>query len=388
MILNAPTSKKLAALKPREKRYSVAVGFGLSLKVQTSGTKCWVLRLCKNGRVTDLAIGHFPETGLAEARQIARRKRKEIGQEPPRGYVLADAFRLWCGLKKGRIVSYADERRRLEKYIIKPLGSKQIDEITAPLVIQTVRCIESAGHRATLKRVLMRTREILDLAVCAGYIQHNPIERVSKVFAPPVVTPMPSVPWQQLPGVMRIMSSAPERIQVLFLWSLCSLLRPIETAKLRKSWIAGDVLTIPGDEMKKRRQHRVPITPLMAALLKREQELSPHPRSDYIFSGRISGTHLSEQTLAKYLRSTELAGKLVAHGLRSIGRSWMADNGVPFEVGEACLSHVSGSQVSRAYLRSDYLKDRIGVMERWCSFILVCAREGGILPSITSNLSH
>lgn len=237
----------MAALKPREKRYSVAVGFGLSLKVQTSGTKCWVLRLCKNGRVTDLAIGHFPETGLAEARQIARRKRKEIGQEPPRGYVLADAFRLWCGLKKGRIVSYADERRRLEKYIIKPLGSKQIDEITAPLVIQTVRCIEAAGHRATLKRVLMRTREILDLAVCAGYIQHNPIERVSKVFAPPVVTPMPSLPWQQLPDVMRIMSSAPERIQVLFLWSLCSLLRPIETAKLRKSWIDGNVLTIPGD---------------------------------------------------------------------------------------------------------------------------------------------
>lgn len=337
--------------------------------------------------MTDILLGHFPEMSLGEAKQAARRRRKEIGKEPPKGYVFADAFRLWCNLKKGRIVSYADERRRLERYIIKPLGMKQIDEITATLVIQTVRCIEQAGHRATLKRVLMRTREILDLAVCAGYIQHNPCERVSKVFAPPVVTPMPSVPWQELPDVMRVMASAPERIQVLFLWSLCSLLRPIETAKLRKSWIAGDVLTIPGDEMKKRRPHRVPLTPLMQALLAREQELSPHPRSDFVFAGRNAGSHISEQTLAKYLRGTKLAGRLVAHGLRSIGRSWMADNGVPFEVGEACLSHVSGSQVSRAYLRSDYLKDRVSVMWRWCSFILACARKGGLPPGVLSKIA-
>lgn len=385
--MKSPSQKKLAALQPQKKRYSVAVGFGLSLKVQPSSTKSWVLRLCVNGRVTDLLLGHFPEMSFGEAKQIARRKRKEIGKEPPRGYVLADAFRLWCNLKKGRIVSYQDERRRLERYVIKPLGNKQIDEITAPLVIQTVRSIEAAGHRATLKRVLMRTREILDLAVCAGYIQHNPIERVSKVFAPPVVTPMPSLPWQSLPEILRIMADAPERLQVLFLWSLCSLLRPVETAKLRKSWFEDNVLTIPGEEMKKRRSHHVPITPLMQALLEREQQLSPHPRSDFVFSGRKSGSHISEQTLAKYLRNTSLAGRLVAHGLRSIGRSWMADNGIPFEIGEACLSHVSGSQVSRAYLRSDYLTDRIDVMNRWCAFIIRCAREGGILPDIISRFT-
>ena len=84
-----------------------------------------------------------------QARQQARRKRKELGQEPPRGYVLQDAFRLWCNLKRGRIVSYMDEKRRLERYVIKPLGCRQLDEITAPLVIATVRHIEAEGHQAT-----------------------------------------------------------------------------------------------------------------------------------------------------------------------------------------------------------------------------------------------
>lgn len=101
MLKTPITSKKLAALKPRQKRYSIAVGYGLSLKVQPSGTKSWVLRICTLGRVADLAIGHFPEMSLAEAKQIARRKRKELGQEPPLGYTLKDAFHLWCNLKKG-----------------------------------------------------------------------------------------------------------------------------------------------------------------------------------------------------------------------------------------------------------------------------------------------
>lgn len=315
-----------------------------------------------------------------QARQLARRKRKELGQEPPRGYVLQDAFRLWCNLKRGRIVSYQDEKRRLERYVIKPLGRRQLDEITAPLVIATVRHIEAEGHQATLKRVLMRTREIMDLAVCAGYILHNPIDRLSRIFAAPIVKPMPSVSWQELPEVMSVMSAAPVRMQVLFLWSLASMLRPGETAKLRKEWIIDDVLLIPANEMKKRRPHRVPLAPFMLMLLAKEQELSPHPRSAYVFSGRDSGAHISAQALAKFLHGTPLAGRLVAHGLRSIARCWMADQGIPFEVAEACLSHVSGSQVSRAYQRSDYLDARRTVMQAWSDHVEHCARSAGLLP--------
>ena len=317
-----------------------------------------------------------------QARQLARRKRKELGQEPPRGYVLSDAFRLWCNLKRGRITSYMDEKRRLERYVISPLGRRQLDEITAPLVIATVRHIEAEGHQATLKRVLMRTREIMDLAVCAGYIQHNPIDRVSRVFAAPIVKPMPAPPWRELPIVMETIKDAPARMRVLFLFSLCSMLRPGENAKLRKSWIEADVLTIPAIEMKKGRAHRVPITSFMQTLINAEQRLSPHPRSDFIFAAKQAGKHVSPQALAKYLHSTELRGRLVAHGMRSIARSWLADHDVPFEVAEACLSHVAGTAVSRAYQRSDYLVARTPVMARWSTFVEDCARKACMIDEI------
>lgn len=382
MQISKLTTKKIAALKPQEKRYAVSDGYGLAVKVHPTGTKSWVLRLSTNGRVTDIMLGHWPEMSLAQARQIARRKKKEAGQEPPRGYVLRDAFRLWCNIKRGRIVSYMDEKRRLERYIIGPLGSRQIDEITAPLIIQTVKSIEAAGHQATLKRVLMRTREIMDLAVCAGFIQHNPIDRVSRVFAAPIVTPMPSVHWRELPTVMSEMKKAPQRTQLLFLWSCLSLLRPIEAVKVRWDWIDGDTLTIPGNEMKKRRDHRIPILPEMITVLTAAKGVSLHPKSPLIWPGRSSGSHISEQTLAKFLQTTAFKGRLVAHGIRSMGRSWMADNDAPFEAAEACLSHVAGSSVSRAYQRSDYLPQRRQLMAAWSAFVMDCAREAEFLPEI------
>lgn len=317
-----------------------------------------------------------------QARQIARRKRKEIGQEPPRGYVLRDAWSLWKNLKRGRIVSYQDEKRRMERYIITPLGGRQIDEITAPLVIATVRCIERDGHQATLKRVLMRTREVLDLAVCAGYIQHNPCDRISRIFAAPIVTPMPAVHWRELPAVMQVMNAATPRTQLLFAWACLSLLRPIETVKVRWDWIEDDALTIPASEMKKGRPHRLPLLPEMLAIFKDAKALSPHPKSPLIWSGRTNGSHMSAQTIAKYLHESKFRGRLVAHGIRSIGRSWLADHDAPFEAAEACLAHVSGSSVSRAYLRSDYLPQRRALMARWCAYVSDCARGVGFLPEI------
>lgn len=373
------TSKKIAALKPREKRYSIAVENGLTLRVHPSGSKSWLVRVTLNGRNVDITLGHFPDMGLAQAKQAARRKQKEFDVKPVGGYTLKDAFVLWCNLKRGRIISYRDEKRRIEYYLIRHIGSRQLDEITAPLVIKTVRPIENAGKRSTLKRILMRLREIMDIAVCAGYLDHNPINRVSKIFAPPVTKPMPSVDWKDLDRVMFVFLKANKRLQNYFLFSLCSMLRPGELAALEKSWIQEYTIIIPSSKMKKGREHRVPLTPFMQQLLEREKLFSPHPRNRFVFAGRKPDRHISKQALTKWLHSSDLRGQLVGHGLRSIARCWLADHAVQFEVAEACLSHAVGDKVYRAYQRSDFLESRRSVMQSWSSFVFECARRAGLL---------
>ena len=111
-------------------------------------------------------------------------------------------------------------------------------------------------------------------------------------------------------------------------------------------------------------------------LLEKIKKESKHKRSAYVFPGVQSNRHITAQTLAKFMRETAaFKNKLVAHGLRSIGRSWMADNGVDFVIAESCLAHVFGNQVSRAYLRSDLLEARRDVFENWNSYIELCAKR-------------
>lgn len=373
------TSRTIQSLKPKDRRYTIAVDKGLALRVQPSGTKSWVLRIPTNGRVIDITLGHFPELGLQQAKAEARKRQKAFDIDPIKSYNLNDAFQLWCSAKKGRIVSYDRERRTIHRHLIQYLGNHQLDEITAPLVIKTVKSLEAVGHQCTLKHVLMRLREMLDLAVFAGYISHNPISKISKAFAPAVSHPMPSLDWRMLPSVMSVMKEASPRLQNYFIFSVCSMLRPGEVAMLEKSWLDHDVITIPAQSMKKRRQHRVPVSSLMKKLLEREKQFSPHPRNKYVFAGRKSSGHISKQALAKFLLQTDLGGQIVPHGFRSMARCWMADNGISFEIAESCLSHVSGDRVYRAYQRSDFLEARRAVMERWSSYVLLCAVSAGLL---------
>ena len=59
----------------------------------------------------------------------------------------------------------------------------------------------------------------------------------------------------------------------------------------------------------------------------------------------------------------------LTNGMRSAARSWTADNGVEFELAEACLSHAVGNAVVQACQRSSMLERRRPVMQAWASFL-------------------
>lgn len=295
----------------------------------------------------------------------------ETETHPPsrREYGMRDAFDLWCHRKENTIKSYKDERNRLEKYVMTPLGHLTLSEITAPLVIQTVSDLDRSGKRATLKRVLMRLREMLDLSVCAGYIAANPLPNISKVFESPKTDHMAAPDWRELPKIIRkVIASAPIQTRDLFLLQLATMCRPNEIANMEKVWIGRDAITIPTENMKMKRIHRIPITPLMRRIIERCEKR--HPDSPYLFTGRNESKPISSQVLAKWLHDRdEFRGRLVAHGLRSMARSWMADKGVDFETAERCLAHVTGNSVHKAYQRSDLFSRRKKVMTEWCAYL-------------------
>jgi len=59
----------------------------------------------------------------------------------------------------------------------------------------------------------------------------------------------------------------------------------------------------------------------------------------------------------------------VPHGLRSTFRQWAAERGYPRDMAEIALAHWQGSEVERAYQRSDMLDRRRDMMADWGAFL-------------------
>ena len=78
---------------------------------------------------------------------------------------------------------------------------------------------------------------------------------------------------------------------------------------------------------------------------------------------------LSNMAMLMLLRRMNVEGVTV-HGFRSTFRDWASEVGnAPREVAEMSLSHRIGSDVERAYARSDLLEKRRNLMERWSAFV-------------------
>lgn len=110
---------------------------------------------------------------------------------------------------------------------------------------------------------------------------------------------------------------------------------------------------------------RIPITGRLETFLRYLIEKSSGP---YLLPGRrsISGKY---DTSRIENRLTFLGIGQTIHGIRSVGRMWMHQNKIPFEVAESCLTHVVGSAVTRAYLRTDYFEERREALEKWHEFL-------------------
>lgn len=144
------------------------------------------------------------------------------------------------------------------------------------------------------------------------------------------------------------------------------------------------VWTIPASRMKAGREHRVPLTDAAVAVL---QDIAGDLRkrdADALVFPAPRGGELSDMTLSAVMRRMQEAevkagreGYLdprskrpaVPHGLRSTFRDWTAERGYARDMAEIALAHTVGSDVERAYRRSDMLERRRAMAEAWARFL-------------------
>jgi integrase len=128
--------------------------------------------------------------------------------------------------------------------------------------------------------------------------------------------------------------------------------------------------------MKGGREHRVPLSPQVIKLL---QSLHTEEGNPNLFIGargeRIFGGAL--QTLLKRMGRRDVT----VHGMRSSFSDWAHDRtAFSNHVIELSLAHSIGSDVEKAYRRSDLFDKRRRLMEDWANFCTSPQETGGVTP--------
>ncbi len=126
---------------------------------------------------------------------------------------------------------------------------------------------------------------------------------------------------------------------------------------------------IPGGidgRMKGKKTHRVPLTPLMVALLGER-------RADNAPLFEVSSLNALRDTL----KATAGGNGFTVHGFRSSLEDWGAETtNFPRDLVKLCTAHDKRTKTDRAYQRSDLLEKRREVMQAWSDFATSLV-EGG-----------
>ncbi|MGF1711158.1 integrase domain-containing protein [Vibrio kagoshimensis] len=386
------TDKKVKSIKPLDKEQLFSDGQGLQLRIMPNGTKSWrfVYKSPATGKRTNLTLGTYPTLSIANARkktesyrelvtldidpkhhEIEEKKKNEALHQ----HTLFNVSLKWMELKKSEVTEdYAkDIWRSFELHVFPSLRSQPISMITAQVVIETLKVVEAKGSLETVKRLSQRLNEIMIYAMNCGIIEANPISNILAAFKKPQKQHMKALEPQELPELMATLAEASIKrsTRCLIRFQLHTMTRPNEAAGAKWSEFDLDnrIWTIPAERMKKRKEHRIPLTEEVIGLLSIMDSMKVN--SDYVFSSaKDPKKPMHSQTANMALKRMGFGGRLVSHGLRSIASSTLNEAGHDYYLIEAALAHLIGSDTHRAYSRTDYLERRRDLMDWWSKHIV------------------
>lgn len=385
------TNNEILKAKPREKDFTLHDGDGLFLLVKTSGKKLWRFRYQRpvSGSRTNLSLGSYPALTLAAVRQIRDQHLTTIAQgiDPQQQQEQASEKRQieldsifstvaanWFKMKSKSVTEdYAkDIWRSLEKDVFPAIGAIPVQELKARTIVEALEPIKARGALETVRRLIQRVNEIMIYAVNTGLIDANPASGVGMAFERPKKQNMPTLRPEELPNLMRslVMSNLSIPTRCLIEWQLLTLVRPSEASGTRWAEIdlEAKLWTIPAERMKAKREHIVPLSSQALDILEVMKPISAH--REHIFPSRNDPKQpMNSQTANAALKRIGYAGKLVAHGMRSIASTAMNETGFNSDVIESALAHIEKNEVRRAYNRALYLEQRKELMQWWGNFI-------------------
>ena len=171
------------------------------------------------------------------------------------------------------------------------------------------------------------------------------------------------MPWQDLSSFMAQLRArdglSPRALEFAILTAARS--GEVRHATWSEIDLESGLWVIPAQKMKAGREHRVPLSATVKALLEATPRIVDCP---YVFPGSRNKP-MSDMSLSAVLNRMDLS-QYTVHGFRSAFRDWAAETTDHHpETVEMALAHAVANKVEAAYRRGDMLAKRRGLMEDW-----------------------
>ena len=375
-------------------------GGGLFLLVNQSG-KYWRLKYRFGGREKVLALGVYPTVSLKDAR-VGRDKARELlakGIDPlvqrratralassTHANTLESVGREWFeSIHRHDVTdSHASRNlRRLERHIFPTLGHLPISEITAPLLLEALRRIDSQGHRETALRVRTLCSQVFRYAIRTERAERDPAADLRDALPAPVTHHLPAVvDPKEIGPLLRALDDYAGEPTTRAALQLTPLLF-VRPGELRTAeWADFDLEA--GTWNYKPSKGGAPLTtplPRQAVeILRGLRTITGGNR--YVFpSTRGKGRPMSNNTVNATLHRLGYKNQMTAHGFRAMARTVLVEQlNYPAEYVEMQLAHRVRDAMGRAYNRATYLEQRREMLQTWADYLDGLRRGEVITP--------
>ncbi len=364
-------------------------GSGLYLVVDPSGARRWIVRVTVKGQRncegkplrTDFGLGGADVVTLNEARdraleyrRLAKRginPRYNGRQEIPCFEEIARQVHIerlptWKNPKHGQ-----QWINTLAEYAFPKIGRLPVSEVGQPEVLQVLLPVWTEKHE-TAKRLAQRIKAVLDVAKSKGFRDgENPVTTIRDARVLPQVKQKvqhhKAMHWKDVPAFYAELATKDAMAAKALMFTCLTASRTSEV--LQAKWEEFDfeeqLWTVPAERMKADQEHRVPLTPEMLTIIEPLKAL----RSQVVFEGQKRHRPMSNMAMLMLLRRMKVED-ITVHGFRSAFRDWTTEQpSYSRELAEMSLAHQVGSEVERAYARSDLLDKRRALLSEWTAYV-------------------
>ena len=376
---------------PRDKAYRLSDGGGMYLEISPSGGKYWRLKYRFAGKEKRLALGVYPDVGLASARKKrdAARELLAAGTDPgeakksdKRAARLAaintfEAVALaWMG-ERCPYVEPAQHDKTLARFkndAFPWLGPRPIAEIEAPEILDVLKRVDGRGARFTAHRLRGEISRVFRYGIKEGLCKADPARDLLGAIPPAQTKHFASITEPaKVAEMLRAFDAFTGTFPVLCALRLAPILfvRPGELRTAEWDHFDLDKGEWRYRVSKTKTDHLVPLASQAVTILRELRALTGDAR--YVFPGaRDRKRPMSEATINAALRRLgyDTRTEITGHGFRAMARTILHEElEQKPEVIEHQLAHAVPDNLGGAYNRTRFIKERRVMMQRWADYL-------------------